>query len=149
MTATDKMRGTLERITAFLAAHPSVPPPYITIYDHIPEVAELKWYLHINGKGGPEQQKRTAQQIIRSIGGTWDKSAATRDDSMDFTQERDGLSLQVTVVREAVCERVVVGTETVTVPAQPASEALPERTVEREVVEWRCASLLADEAVTA
>lgn len=51
--------------------------------------------------------------------------------------------------REEVCERVVVGTDTVTIPATEAVEAQPERTEEREVVEWRCHPILADEQVPA
>lgn len=54
--------------------------------------------------------------------------------------------------REQVCERVVVGHETVIEagPDPDAVAALPvvEREVEREIVEWRCHPLLADERET-
>lgn len=52
-----------------------------------------------------------------------------------------GLHVSAYAGRNEVCERVVVGTETVTVPAV---EAQPERTEERDVVEWKCRPLLAD-----
>lgn len=48
--------------------------------------------------------------------------------------------------RNLVCERVVVGTETVTqkVPDPDALAKVPvvEQTIERELVEWKCAPLL-------
>lgn len=137
------MRDTLARISDLLAEHPDLPPPYLTIYDHLPDTADLKWFLHINGKGGADKQREIALGILRTIGGKWDKTY--NDSDADFKQKRDGLSLHVVVVREAVCTRRVVGTETVTLPAV---EAAPERTVEREVVEWDCSPVLA-EAVTA
>lgn len=49
------------------------------------------------------------------------------------------VELEVWAPRSAVCERVVVGTETVEIPDPDA----PKVTVEREVVEWRCSPLLA------
>lgn len=147
-TASLALAYTLRQVAVLLAEHPDLPAPYVTVYNHIPHVAELKWFLHISNRGGPAEQKATAQTIVRTLGGTWDKSFD--DTSADFTQRRDGLALRVTVTRDAVCERVVVGTETVTIPAQPATEAQPEQTVEREIVEWRCGSILAeDEAVSA
>lgn len=131
--------NTMTRIAALLETHPDLPAPYIALYDHTPHTADLKWYLHINGKGAAETQRKIAVCIIRTLGGKWDKGIDDR--AVDFTQERDGLELQVTVVREAVCTRRVVGTETVIIPAV---EATPEQTVEREVVEWDCAPVLAE-----
>ncbi len=42
--------------------------------------------------------------------------------------------VQINAVREEVCERVEVGTETVTIPDPDA----PKVTVERPVYEWKC-----------
>jgi hypothetical protein len=56
----------------------------------------------------------------------------------------DLIYLEYNAPRAAVCERVVVGTETVEVTDY---ENAPTKTEEREIVEWRCEpSLLADEA---
>lgn len=59
------------------------------------------------------------------------------------------MRLHVYIDRNEVCDRVVVGTETVVEkgPDPEAVAALPvvEREVEREIVEWRCRPLLADE----
>jgi hypothetical protein len=51
----------------------------------------------------------------------------------------DAVSLKIVAPRSTVCERRVVGTETVEVPDPDA----PTITVEREVVEWTCGSVLA------
>lgn len=60
-----------------------------------------------------------------------------------------GLNLEVWAMREAVCTRVVTGTETVTrgVLDAAALAAVPTTTVTEtvETVEWVCAPLLADE----
>jgi hypothetical protein len=124
-----------------LAEHPDLPQPYITTSTE-PRV-DLNWYLML-GVTDLGEQKATAQQIIRAVGGHWTKIPDTYSDFM-FRQDRDGLRFEVMVTREAVCERVVTGTETVTVPAVAAQ---PARTEEREVVEWRCEPLLA-QAVSA
>ena len=82
--------------------------------------------------------------IRRAVGGKWDKREAQGVSWPEMVFEREGYS--ITVKREAVCTRRVVGTETVTLPAV---EAQPERTVEREIVEWDCEPVLAVDAVTA
>jgi len=47
--------------------------------------------------------------------------------------------VQGVAYRAQVCERVVVGYETVEIPAQPAK---PAETLAREIVEWKCGSLM-------
>lgn len=94
-----------------------------------------------------EEQARAARDITRALGGgRWNKNG--RNGSTLLLEGMcGGVPVRVYVDREAVCERVVVGRETVEVPAQPAVEA---HTVEQDVVEWRCSPLLAaaDKAVT-
>src|SRR5690606_12235427 len=99
-------------------AHPDLPAPMVSIYRQTPELGDMDWFL--DGDGA--EQKATAARIIRAIGGKWDK--APFGDTMRFNQERDGLRLCVSAERTAVCERVVIGVETVTLPAV---EAQPER----------------------
>ncbi len=48
----------------------------------------------------------------------------------------NGTAIQVWGKKEAVCERVVVGTRTVAAKPQQIIEAIPER--EEEIVEWKC-----------
>lgn len=91
--------------------------------------------------GGNEKDRLTA--AIRAIGGKWTKDVRDGEygDYFDATGKLRGLSIKLTAYRDAVCERVVKGTETVDVPAV---EAQPSRTETREIVEWVCAPLLAE-----
>ena len=57
-----------------------------------------------------------------------------------LTGEWLGVKLTIIESRKAVCERVRVGTERVTVPA---AEAIPETVVSRPVYKWQCEPLLA------
>lgn len=128
----------LRKVVDILDAHPDLPAPTVTIYSHGP--AEVSWYVMLDGDH--VDQAAAARQIIRTIGGTWDKNPW--GDRFDFEQRTDtGISLTVAVHREQVCERIVTGTEQVTIPAV---EAQPERVEVRELVEWKCAPLLAGAA---
>jgi hypothetical protein len=132
----------LREAADLLDQHPELPAPYITTLSV--GRARLAWYIALDTKD-LIAQKATAALIVKTLGGKWDKGE--RENDFDFCQRRGLLNLHIQVDRPAVCERVVVGTETVTVPGKPAE---PERTVEREKVEWRCQPLLADaEAVPA
>lgn len=138
----------LRQAADLLDQHPDIGPGvYITAGDRYASTgegyAELNWYLHIDHKDTGEQKAKAAQ-IVRALGGKWDKVDHGGD--MTFRQQRGPVRLDVQVKREAVCERVVVGTETRTVPAV---EAQPERTETVEKVEWRCQPLLADDTATA
>lgn len=139
MSKTRTASETHRAVADFLDAHPGIPVPYTAVYDHQPDVADLSWYMHINGKGDETVQREAAQAIVRGVGGKWDKEFS--DNEARFAQRRDGLNMLVVVVREAVCERRVVGSETVVVPA---IEAEPERTVVREIVEWDCSPVLTE-----
>lgn len=80
------------------------------------------------------------------------KEKQTNGTAFYFKGKFAGLGINVICDRDEVCERVVVGTETVTetVKDPEAVAALPDIQVteEREIVEWRCGSVLADEAVS-
>ena len=69
---------------------------------------------------------------VRAIGGTFVK----RSDSNYLTLLRDvgGIGIDVFASHERVCERVVVGTETVEITDPEA----PKVSVTREVFEWKC-----------
>lgn len=122
--------------------HPDLPSPCVWGYSSS-QTVELEWQIH---RDDHAEQKATARKIARAVGGKWDKNAYT--DTFYLEQKRGALTLRIVAAREAVCERVVVGTETVTIPATEAQviDAQPSRTEEREVVEWRCEPLLAEAA---
>jgi hypothetical protein len=135
----------LRALADLIDAHPNLPEAYISSYST--DRVDVHWYLHIHELVQDlPAQKAAAALIIRIIGGHWDKTERS-DDAFEFTQNRDGLLLEVVVNRAAVCERVVVGTHEVTVPATPAMPARPaeaERTTTVEDITWVCSSLLAD-----
>lgn len=54
-----------------------------------------------------------------------------------------GVLVEAHIPREQVCERRVVGTETVELPDPEALAAVPKIAVERDVVEWTCHPILA------
>lgn len=141
-TKSATMIATLQKITDLLATHPDLPVPFISIYDHNPERADLNWYFHINGRDKGTSQKALAQEVIKAVGGKWAKSFAQED--ANFRQLRDGLDFHIVVAREAVCERVVTGTKTVTREVPDPSVDVPtiEVTEEIETVEWVCSPLL-------
>lgn len=129
--------GNLHHAADLLAAHPDIPQPYIT--SRSAGTVDLSWYLH-NDPGCPERE--TAAAIIRTIGGKWDRGEANHSGPLAiWSQARDGLRLYISVSRDEVCERRVVGAEKVTLPAVPAQ---PERVEYREIVEWDCKPILSD-----
>jgi hypothetical protein len=110
--------------------------PYIT--SSVDGTISADWFL-MHKEETHEGQKAAAVEIVRTIGGHWDKIDTYSD--FVYRQKRDGVTLDVQVTREAVCERIVTGTRQVTVPAV---EATPERVQTVEDVEWRCLPLLAE-----
>lgn len=133
MTFAQKLRAAADLIEA----HPELPIPCVFGYQSNHAV-EVTWQL-MNTEGVKDDQRSAAIQIVQAIGGKWDKEPW--GDRFDMVTRRDGLKIEVFTQRDQVCERVVTGTETVTIPAV---EAQAERVEEREVVEWRCEPLLAD-----
>lgn len=124
-------------VADLLEAHPDLLPPFI--YKN-GTIAWLLWPFEC-----PDGVPAMVASIRRIVGGKWDKresKSVTGIDELVFA--RDGY--EITVRRENVCTRRVVGTVTETVPAV---EAQPERTVEREVVEWDCAPVLAGDKAEA
>ncbi len=127
------LAANLRAVADLLDAHPDLPNCYITAHGSTGAV-RVDWQAWCTDKAA-------AALVVSTIPGTWERDELF-DDEARWIQQRDGVSLIVTISRELVCERRVVGTETVTIPAV---EAQPERTEVREIVEWDCGSLLAPE----
>jgi hypothetical protein len=97
-----------------------------------------------------EDPKAEMAAAARAIPTRLDKSGG--DSYFDLTGSLHGLKIELTAFRDAVCERVVTGTETVTEQVRDpeaaeqalASVPLVEVTRTIEHVEWRCTPLLAD-----
>ena len=132
LTITGKLRAVADLLDA---AGPDLPPPFtVDLYYGKPQVT---WNFY-----GDDYQRTLVQQVIRLLGGSWDK----RYSSENFwaTRETEIAELRIVCEREQVCTRKVVGTETVTrlVPADDAP--MVEVTEEREIIEWDCSPLLSE-----
>ncbi len=75
--------------------------------------------------------------LARQMG---DCDKVIQNEMFSVTKAFGPVEIRGVVYRNQVCERVVVGYETVTIPAQPAK---PEETIAKEIVEWKCGSLMA------
>jgi hypothetical protein len=82
-------------------------------------------------------------EATRALGGRWDKDEDRDSDYFGLTRDLgNGVTVYVYAPRRAVCERVRLGTRTVTRPIITADT--PTETVEEELYEWVCPpSLLA------
>lgn len=123
---TDTMTARLRFVADLLDEHPALPLPSVGTYG-------VYWNIY---SWDVDDVPTAVAAIRRALGGTWDKRTDDLAGQMEFTRDEFKISVQ----REAVCVRRVVGEETVTLPAV---EARPERTETREIVEWDCEPVLA------
>lgn len=132
LTLPGKLRAVADLLDA---AGPDLPPPLtIDLYGEKPTIT-FNFY-------GDEDAREQAVQVIRLVGGSWDK----RYDNAFFFADRETnvVALRIVCKRDQVCTRKVVGTETIT-RLVPASDApMIEVTEEREIVEWDCHPLLGE-----
>lgn len=137
-TERDQHCDALQALVDLLRAHPELDSPF---------------HSHINAPivGFSDEQKTALAAWARAVSHLkptkhFDKWAALH---VNFG---GGVELHVYADRDAVCERVVVGTETVTktVKDPEALAAVPEIEVTEQVeqVEWICSPLLAVEAAS-
>jgi hypothetical protein len=140
MSDTSTTSTALRQVADLLDAHPDLPQPTVTVYPS--GRASLDWVLSVWVSSDLAEQRAAATSIVRAFDGHWDKTAGGSDAFYLKQTRDDGIRLCIIVERSAVCERVVTGTETRTVPAKPAE---PERTETVETVEWVCGPLLKDE----
>lgn len=129
----------LRQLADILDAHPEVPLPYEGTGKSLGKRISF-YYL------GDKDPRAALAAARRAFGVPMEKNDSI-DSSFSLTGSLAGLHFALTAEREAVCERVVVGTREVEVEeADPAAvAALPKvkRTVTVEDVEWRCTPLLA------
>ena len=130
MTARAEYIAGLRELADLLERHDDLPLPYHGT------TSELLW---VQVTRDADEQKAGAAKFARLIPSAIAKEP--RGDSLDVKGRIRGLRVCLIVDRDAVCERIVTGTMTVTIPAKPAE---PERTVEVDEVEWRCAPILSE-----
>lgn len=97
---------------------------------------------------GERESREQLAAWARALPGKKDKEI--NDRFANLVGSLRGLRIKVVAYRDEVCERVVLGTETVTemVPDPEALTAVPQiaQVTTREIVEWVCRPMLADEA---
>lgn len=131
MEREDYCRG-LEQLAAWLREHPEVPLPTEGRYKFD------SFSIPVPGSGEEEAQALAA--ITRALPRPVEKSFGAEQYGLIYMNGQvGGLHVQAYANRNSVCERVVVGTETVEVP-DPNAPKVPEVV---ELVEWRCRPLLA------
>ena len=124
-TRADFIAG-LRDLADFYEAAPDFPVPFEAKFDDSSQ-------YHLHGIDGPDQ----LATLTRMLGGRRTKDAD--EHAVHITRRfGPGVVVELYVSREEVCERRVVGTETVEVPDPDA----PKITIEREIVEWVCAPVL-------
>jgi hypothetical protein len=111
----------------------------------IPVNPEVSLFLS-HGRTPVDEQPAAARDLMRALGGgRYEKAVTASGGSLILRGMCGGLPIDVWVTRDAVCERVVVGTDEVTETVPVGEDTRPVETVTRTVerVEWRCAPLLA------
>lgn len=116
----------LRQVADFLDQHPDVP---VTAHESFMQLV-------------PSYTDDAAAVFARAVKALASAGRVEKNDSGSYftcTVMVGGHELSVFTDRTVVCERVVVGTEIVEIP----DPAAPKITVEQEIVEWRCGSILA------
>lgn len=143
LSASSSTADALRRIAAMLDASPELAPALRVSFRYMT--------THVAAED-PKPLFASFARAAKAAGAVVTKSAPL-DSYFKITAEfAPGVFLSVQSLRDAVCERVVVGTETVTSTEydpeafKAATADLPKREVSetREIVEWHCPSILAD-----
>ena len=97
------------------------------------------------GAGAPERFAAATRALMEGAPlGSIHKDMRAESSLATVRRDFGATYLDIYTHRAAVCEKVVVGTETVAVP----DPAAPLINVEREIIRWDCSPILADKAVT-
>lgn len=129
-------------VLAHLEANPTIPLPYL--FTSVPGRYDRALIVYAQNA----QQMATATRGL-ARGGRVTKRVRDDGERMYVTREFGAIQLAVTVDRSQVCERVVVGTETVTEEVPDPNAPKVKRPVTREIVEWKCEPILAEALETA
>jgi hypothetical protein len=132
----------LRLLADILDDHPEVPLPYDG------RVAPITIH-HLYASEAGRTIREEFQATIRAFPGTKTKNASDGGSYFDVDLDLHGLKVQISTLRDEVCERVVTGTREVTreVPDPQALAAVPTVTVKETVedVRWECRPLLAEQ----
>lgn len=131
----------LRKLADLLEQHPELPLPY-----HGSDSTITFMFLH-----GPDAKARfaaAARVILYGTGGELEKHVSDGGeygDYFDLVGAIDGLKIELTAYRDAVCERIVTGTREVTktVPDPAIKVPTVEVTETVEDVRWVCRPVMA------
>lgn len=134
----------LRKLLDLLEARPDLPLPYYWGTSQWDEV----WFAPANA--------REAANLVKAIGGKWDKNDPKKSEhdaatlKMHTVLDRE-VHVKVTVSREGVCEKKVVGTTKKKVEKVVVAQVTEEVYEDVDVVEFECKSLmsLADQEIMA
>lgn len=116
----------LRELADFLESRPGVPVPF-----------EVKVAYPVSGSEDPRAEMAA---IARAMG---DAKKNQWGDYFELLREfSGGVVYEAWAPCEQICERVVVGHETVEVPDPEALKSVPKVTERREKIEWRCSDPL-------
>jgi len=139
-TAREDYCAGLEQLAELLRANPELPVPYQGSGDGTPMT------MHFLDGDDPRAALVAAARAlpIRLDKAVRDFGGPTAS-YFDLAGSLHGLTIKLTAYRDAVCTRVVTGTEVVTkkVPDPSVDVPLVEVAEKVETVEWRCEPLLA------
>lgn len=123
----EEMAAGLRAVADLLVAHPELAEKARYSFDqvnlYVDDIDEIRAFVHAGLAHGAKITKAASEQYLTA----------------ELRWSAGLVGLDVFAKREKVCERVVVGTETVEIPDPDA----PKITVERDVVEWKCRPILA------
>lgn len=121
----------LRLLADVLDRHPEVPLPY--------QGSRARLMISFLSACGDSKAELAA--AARAFPGPFSKVA--NDEYFDLNGQLRGLRIQLVAYRDAVCERVVVGTDTVVKKVPDPAAPLVEVVEEVDRVEWVCSPVLA------
>jgi len=127
----------LRTLAAVLEANPDIPLPLAG------RVSSRMTMMFLSDATAREQMAAAA----RAFPCTWTKRVSGKNEEFfDLRGTVGALNVALTALRDAVCERVVVGTTEVTEDEVVTEAVTRPVTKTVDVVEWRCSPLLAPRA---
>lgn len=114
----------IRALATFIEAHDEFDAPYM---------GPVWCWIH---EHDPDEAKRRLAACAVALPGKADKHAD--DGTFNLITHFGPVEVRVTVARDVVCERVVVGHKTVEWTEPPPGVEMVTRTREIEVVEWHC-----------
>jgi hypothetical protein len=139
MSETRTFAERLTDLADLLADHPEIGDP-VEIQPHAIRFQFLSGYaLSVEAVKERMAEVRRAFPIGRWVKNDPGSGGDYNRNYFELTGRWNGFTVELIAYRNDVCQRVVVGTEKV---VEQVPTGFEEQTVEKEIVEWRCAPVL-------